>query len=32
MNKISFGLSKSPYYKNFSYINGLYSIDDPYLY
>ncbi|CAD8112864.1 unnamed protein product [Paramecium primaurelia] len=30
--KVSFGLSKSPYYKTAQFINGLYSIDDPYLY
>ena len=29
---ISYGLSSSPYYKNTSKINGVYSIDDPYLY
>lgn len=29
---ISCGLSKSPYYKDKNYVEGIYSIDDPYLY
>lgn len=29
---ISYGLAHSPYYKDKKYINGVYSIDDPYLY
>ena len=29
---ISCGLSKSPYYKDKNFIQGVYSIDDPYLY
>ena len=29
---ISYGLAKSPYYKDKNYIKGIYSIDDPYLY
>jgi hypothetical protein len=29
---ISCGLSKSPYYKDKKYVEGIYSIDDPYLY
>ena len=29
---ISYGLANSPYYKDKSYVKGIYSIDDPYLY
>lgn len=29
---ISYGLSQSPYYKDKKYVQGVYSIDDPYLY
>jgi len=29
---ISCGLSKSPYYKDKNFVEGIYSIDDPYLY
>lgn len=32
MGLVSWGLSKSPFYKDKSFIQGLYSIDDPYLY
>lgn len=30
--RISFGLAESPYYKDKKFVNGVYSIDDPYLY
>lgn len=32
MGLISCGLSRSPYYKDKPYVEGIYSIDDPYLY
>ena len=29
---VSYGLNNSPYYKDKNFIEGVYSIDDPYLY
>ena len=31
-NLVSYGLAKFPFYKDKEYIEGVYSIDDPYLY